>query len=243
MSNKAIKLKNVSKTFNIVNHKSIFSRFSSLKSKELKSLTALDDISFEVEHGEIIGIIGVNGSGKSTLLRIIGGIYRPDSGSIIVNGSISPLLQLGVGFQNELDARENIIMSSLLMGHSKSFIESKVDEIIRYAELEKFLKLKLKHYSTGMKARLGFATSMLIDPDIFLIDEILSVGDKNFREKSYHSFQDLKQKKKTILFTTHNLRSLTDLADRVLLIQKGKIKKIGKPEEVIKEYMKLNSSR
>ncbi len=243
MGNSAIQLKNISKTFNIVNTRSIFSKSSNSNSKELKSLKAIDNVSFEVSKGEILGIIGVNGSGKSTLLRIIAGIYKPDSGSIVVNGRISPLLQLGVGFHKELNAQENIIMSSLLMGFSKSFIERKVEDIIRYAELEKFRKLELKHYSTGMKARLGFATSMIIYPDIFLIDEILSVGDKNFREKSYQSFKELKNKNKTILLTTHSFKNLTELADRVLLIEKGKIIKIGKPDEVIKEYMDTKPSR
>ena len=242
MTTHAIKLTNVSKTFQIKGSKSIFSRFSNSNSVGLKSIRALDDISFDVNRGEILGIIGVNGSGKSTLLRIIGGIYNPDSGTIEINGKISPLLQLGVGFQKELNAQENILMSGLLMGFSKSFIESKVKNIIQYAELEKFSNLKLKHYSTGMRSRLGFATSMLMDPDIFLIDEILSVGDKNFRKKSYQSFKDLKNKKKTILLASHNLKSLIDLADRVLLMHKGKIQKIGKPEDVINEYIETQQS-
>jgi len=239
MPDLAVILKGISKSFNLENSKSIFSKTKTSKISNLKSIKALDDISLEVKKGEILGIIGVNGSGKSTLLRTIAGVYKPDSGKIIVNGRISPLLQLGVGFHKELNARENIIMNGLLLGFSKSFIQDKVESIIKYAEIDRFPSLQLKHYSTGMRARLGFATSMMIDPDIFLIDEILSVGDKNFRNKSYQSFKKLKERKKTILIATHKLNNLPELADRVLLMHNGKVKKIGNPDEVTKEYMKL----
>jgi len=238
MNEQAIQAKRISKSFNVEGSKSLFSRRKS-KINGLKLIKALDNVSFEVKHGEILGIIGVNGSGKSTLLRTITGIYTPDTGTVIVNGRLSPLLQLGVGFHNELNAKENIIMNGLLLGLSKSFIQDKVESIMKYAELDKFPSLKLKHYSTGMRARLGFATTIMIDPDIFLIDEILSVGDKNFRNKSYQTFKELKERKKSILFTTHNLTNLSELADRVMLMHNGKIKKIGNPDEVIKEYMEL----
>jgi len=242
MSNIAIHVKNISKFFSADDSKSIFTKFKKSNSNALKSIRALDDVSFDIQTGEILGIIGVNGSGKSTLLRIIAGILQPDLGKIEVHGKISALLQLGVGFNYELNAKENIILNGLLIGVSKSEIHEKVEKIIDYAELKKFTNLKLKHYSSGMRARLGFSTALMFDPDIFLVDEILSVGDRNFRKKSYQAFLKLKEKNKTILLTTHNMSHLSEIADRVLLLHNGKIKKIGKPVEVIKEYLELKPS-
>jgi len=184
----------------------------------------------------VLAIIGRNGSGKSTLLRTIAGIYQPDKGNVTVNGVLAPLLHIGTGFHKELNAKENIIMSGLLMGIEKPEIESKVNEIIRYAELEEFSAMKLKHYSTGMRARLAFSLSLIIDPDILLVDEILSVGDRNFRNKSYESFLSFKEKGKTILLVTHNLGKKLRIADRVVLMEKGRISHIGKPDDVVKHY-------
>jgi len=208
---------------------------------EEKKILALDNVTFDVKQGEILGIIGFNGSGKTTLLRTIAGVYRPDSGSVKVNGTLSPLLQLGAGFQVDLNARENIIMNGMLLGMSKSFIEKKLQSIIEYAGLENFSDLKIKHYSTGMRARLAFSIGMQIEPDILLIDEILSVGDKDFREKSYKTFLTFKKNKKTIIHATHNLEKLKEFSDRVLLLNKGKIISIGNPDEVIKKYMGIKS--
>jgi len=184
MENPAVIVNQISKTFKINKHSGISQLFRKRSISNQKTLVALDNISFTVNRGEILGIIGLNGSGKTTLLRTIAGVYKPDSGSIRINGSLSPLMQLGAGFQRDLAARENIIMNGMLLGISKSEIEQKVDSILEYAELEKFSNMKLKHYSTGMRARLAFATSMQIDPDILLIDEIQAVGDKNFKKKS-----------------------------------------------------------
>jgi len=200
------------------------------------SFLALDDVSFTVKKGEVLGIIGLNGSGKSTLLRIIAGVYKPNIGKVQVNGRLSPLLQLSAGFQAELNASENIISNGLLLGVSKSFIKENVEKIIQYAELEKFSEMKIKHYSSGMKARLGFSIAMHINPDILLVDEIMSVGDKNFRKKSFESFLSLKKEKKTILLATHNLETLSTLCDRVLVLQKGKMVIMGDPEETIAKY-------
>ncbi len=197
---------------------------------------ALDGISFSVKEGEVLGIIGLNGSGKSTLLRIIAGVYTPNSGSVQINGNMSSLMQLGTGFQNDLDARENIIMNGMLLGLSKSKITGMVEKIIKFAELENFSNLQLKHYSSGMRSRLAFSTAMQIDSDILLVDEILSVGDKEFQKKSYDAFLSLKKEKKTILHATHNTNKLLEFSDRVLLLQKGKKVMLGKPDEVIKKY-------
>jgi len=237
LENLAVIIENVSKKFKLNGPRDIFTLIKKKSNSEHnKSIQALSGISFTVEKGKILGIIGANGSGKSTLLRIIAGVYHPDTGSVKVNGRISALMQLGAGFQPDLNARENIIMNGMLLGLSKSTIEEKVDEIIEYAELGKFTNMKLKHFSSGMQARLGFTTAMQIDPDILLVDEILSVGDKNFRKKSLETFLSFKKRKKTILYATHNLEKLIDFSDIVLLLDKGKNVMIGTPAEVIKKY-------
>jgi len=242
MENPAVIVNQISKTFKINKHSGISQLFQKRSVSNQNTLVALDNISFTVNRGEILGIIGLNGSGKTTLLRTIAGVYKPDSGSIRINGSLSPLMQLGPGFQRDLAARENIIMNGMLLGISKSEIEQKVDSILHYAELEKFSKMKLKHYSTGMRARLAFAISMQIDPDILLIDEIQAVGDKNFKKKSFETFLSLKNNKKTIIHATHNLERLSEFSDRLLLLDQGKMIMLGKPEEIIKRYEEIKPS-
>jgi len=234
MDELAIKLEHISKSFKM--KESVTFKFDKSSSRQKNILKVLDDVSFEVKKGEILGIIGKNGSGKSTLLRIIAGVYKPDKGSLKINGRLSPMMQIGIGFQKNLPAKDNIITSGMLLGLSKSHIESKVNSIIKYAELEEFRNMPIKNYSTGMRARLAFATSMQIDPDIFLIDEILSVGDKDFQKKSYETFLKLKKNNKTVLHATHSLSKLSEFSDRALLLSKGKVIMIGDPEEVIKKY-------
>lgn len=236
MEDIVIQVKNVSKIFKLDKPLVLSNQSNSGQQKTLK---ALDDISFNVTKGEVLGIIGLNGSGKTTLLRIIAGVYKPNSGSVKMEGKLSPLLQLGTGFQGELDARENIIMNGMLLGISKSEIKEKVNHIIQYAELERFVNMKLKYYSAGMRARLAFATAMQINPDILLVDEVLAVGDENFQKKSYETFLSFTKSKKTILHATHNLGKLSEFSDRVLLLHQGKIVMLGKPDEVIKKYSEL----
>ena len=207
MENFVIFVDNVSKFFNIGKPRRI-SNLMRNRNSQSKTFVALDGLSFSVKEGEVLGLIGLNGSGKSTLLRIIADVYKPDRGSVKVNGNMSSLMQIGAGFQNDLDAKENIIMNGMLLGLSKSKITSLVEKIIQYAELENFLNLKLKHYSSGMRARLAFSTAMQIDSDILLVDEILSVGDKDFQKKSFDTFNSLKKDKKTIVHATHNLKYL-----------------------------------
>jgi len=207
--------------------------------KNARKLVALDNISFNVPRGEMLGIIGMNGSGKTTLLRIIAGIYLPDKGKVSVNGRLAPMLHIGTGFHNELVASENIILSGMLYGLSKSEISQKVEKIIELAELQEFSEMKFKYYSSGMKARLAFSTAVQIDPEILLVDEILSVGDLAFRKKSYKMFLSLKEKGRTILYSTHNLSTLPQLCDRVLLLHNGKMINIGPPNEIIEQYKEL----
>lgn len=234
MEELAVEINNVSKTFKI-SEKGIkkISRFSKNR------LKVLENISFSVKKGEVLGIIGANGSGKTTLLRIISRVYKPDTGNVTINGHLSPLMQIGTGFQGDFNAKENIISNGMLLGFPKSEIEKKVDSIIQYAELEEFSNLRIKHYSAGMRSRLAFSIAMQINPDILLVDEILSVGDKSFREKSYQAFTSFKKQNKTILIATHNLGNLTNFCDRVLLLDKGKVLLIGTPNEVIKKYNDL----
>jgi len=243
MDNNSLEVSNISKSFKLDTKQGIWKLIKkTTNSKQQKSILALDSISFTVPKGEVLSIIGLNGSGKSTLLRTIAGVYKPDSGYVKVNGSLSPLMQLGAGFQLELNASENIVMNGMLLGIPKPDIEDKVENILEFAELERFSNMKLKHYSSGMKSRLAFATAIQIDPDILLVDEILAVGDKDFQKKSYESFLSFKNKNKTILHATHSLQRIPDFSDRVLLLDKGKNVMIGKPEEVIKKYMHIKSS-
>lgn len=242
MGNTAIELQNVTKSFKISRQRGIFGIFQKKSKLENNILKALDNISFDVKKGECLGIIGKNGSGKSTLLRVIAQVYEPDSGIVKVNGRLSPMMQIGTGFQNDMPAKENIIMNGMLLGLTKGEIETKVEKIIEYAELERFKELPIKHYSTGMRARLAFSTAIQINPDIFLIDEVLAVGDKDFKKRSYESFLSLKDNNKTIILATHALSKLPEISDKVLLLDKGTVIMIGEPKEVIREYNNINSS-
>ena len=241
MDNIAVEVNNVTKSFTVSKAKGISGLISSKLSSKIKSFKALDGISFNINKGEVLGIIGTNGSGKSTLLRLIAGIYKPDKGYVKLNGRLSPLMQIGAGFQAEFGARENIIINGMLLGLKKKDVENQVQNIIKYAELENFSNLKLKQYSTGMRARLAFATAMQINPDILLIDEILAVGDKNFKKKSYETFLDFKKKNKTILLVTHSTSQLSEICDNVLLLNKGKQIILDKPDVVIKKYNEIIS--
>jgi ABC-type polysaccharide/polyol phosphate transport system ATPase subunit len=244
MSEFAIKLENISKSFQLGKPKGLFSKIKNFKNKiKNEKFFALDNISFQVPKGQIIAIIGTNGSGKTTLLRIIAGIYQPDNGKVEVNGDLAPLLHIGTGFENELAARDNIIMYGLLLGMSKSQIKAKVDKIIEFAELQKFASLKLKHYSSGMKVRLAFSTALQTNPDIILMDEALAVGDKPFKEKSFEEFQSFKEKGKTIIFTTHSLGQYKEFCDQALLLHRGKILLISGPDEVIEKYNQITKKK
>ena len=241
-----IVLKNITKQFFKINQRGIFDSLRNKKQITLEpkdthqnEITALDNISFTVKKGQVIGIIGLNGSGKTTLLRIISGILPPDSGTIKVTGKLSPLLQLGVGFHEELIASENIVMFGMLLGMTKNEIKQKIEKIIEFAGLQKFQSMKLKYYSAGMRVRLAFSTALEIDPDILLVDEVLSVGDEAFRKKSFDAFMSFKERGKTILYTTHNITIMTRLSDRVILIHQGKLVMDGEPRVVLEKYKEI----
>lgn len=238
MESNVIELEKVRKVFKL--RRNIQSSNTGLSNQFISNhLVVLDDISFKVSQGEVLGILGMNGSGKTTLLRLISGIFKPTAGRITVSGKLAPLLHLGTGFHEELVASENIIMYGMLLGLSKADIQAKVKNIIKFSGLEDFSTMKLKHFSTGMRIRLAFTTAMQVDPDIILIDEILAVGDLAFRDKSYKEFLSFKERKKTMVFTSHNLQTILDLSDRALLLHKGKIELISEPSKVVEKYKDL----
>ena len=233
--------------FNLYHEKrdSIFEAATSFfqKKRHYETLQVLDDVSFNVKKGEIFGIIGVNGCGKTTLLRIISKIYTPDSGSADVKGTIIPILALGLGFHPELTAITNIYQSSILLGFPKEEITKRVDDIIKFAELEKFADTKIKNFSNGMLMRLAFATSVLVDPDILIVDEVLAVGDIRFQKKCAETILSFKKRGKAIIFVSHNMNTIQEYADRAMFLNNGKAEKIGSPADAIAAYGDFCSAR
>lgn len=242
MTDYAISVKNLKKKFRIYheNRDTVYEMLLGIfnRSKYYENLTVLDDISFEIKKGEMFGIIGKNGTGKTTLLRLLSQIYKPDSGSIKIKGSLIPLLGLGTGFQLEMTAIDNVILYGRLLGFSKNEIKSKLKDIMKFAELEKFADIKLKNFSSGMYARLAFATAVQVNPDIVIMDEILSVGDEEFKKKSHKAFLSFKENGKTIIIVSHDLNVIKDNCDRAMFLNNGKIASIGNPDKVIDAYTK-----
>jgi len=209
----------------------------SRKAKKVELFKALKGVSFEIEEGKILGIIGKNGSGKSTMLRAIAGIFSPDKGSIDLHGNSISLLSIGVGFNKKLTGYENIYLSGMLLGFSEEQIKAKEKEIIEFADIGDFIYKPVKTYSSGMHSKLAFAITAILETDIMLIDEVLSVGDKKFKEKSYNKMKELiSDDKRTVIIVSHSLGTIKELCDEVLWLNDGKIVEIGKPEEIIKKY-------
>ncbi|MEW6456467.1 MAG: ABC transporter ATP-binding protein [Acidobacteriota bacterium] len=224
-------------------------RFQTLKSallrgtffKELRPdeiIHALDSVSFSVKKGATLGIIGANGSGKSTLLKVIAGITKPTEGAVNVDGKVSALIELGVGFHPEISARENIYINGIMLGLSKKEISEKFDEIVKFAELEEFIDQPVKTYSSGMYMRLGFSIAINVNPDILLIDEVLAVGDAAFVPKCLDRIADFKRRQKTILFVSHDLTTVENICDEVIWLKKGKCQTKGDPKRVVDAYLK-----
>ena len=199
--------------------------------------TALKNISFEVLAGETVGIIGKNGAGKSTILGLLAGVLKPTLGEVNVHGRLAPLLQLGAGFHGELSGRDNILLNGILLGMLKQEVEEQVDSIIEFSELIKFIDQPIRTYSSGMKARLGFSVAVHSEPDILLIDEVLSVGDKDFQEKCIEKMLDFKDSGKTIIFVSHSMKQIEQICERVIWIEQGNIRLSSKPEEVLPVYL------
>lgn len=197
---------------------------------------ALNDVSFSVNRGEIIGIIGTNGSGKSTLLKVISGIYKPTSGRVITAGRVAPMLELGSGFDYELSGSENIFLNGAIMGYSEEFLKSKYDEIVEFAEIGDFIYQPLKTYSSGMMMRLAFSIATLVDPEILIVDEILAVGDERFQKKSYDRMMCLMSEGTTVLMVSHSLDQIREMCSRVIWLSHGQVQMNGETNKVCDAY-------
>jgi ABC-type polysaccharide/polyol phosphate transport system ATPase subunit len=236
----------VSKTFRIPHE-----RMHTLKERALhpfrqsghEQLEALRDVSFAVEPGEFFGIVGRNGSGKSTLLKCLAGIYRADSGRIYIDGRLSTFIELGVGFNPDLAARENVVLNALMLGLSPTAARERVDRVIEFAELEEFADLKLKNYSSGMHVRLAFSVMIQVDADVLLIDEVLAVGDASFQQKCFDEFHRLRREGRTIVLVTHDMAAVNRFCDRAMLLERGDVVAIGEPHEVAERYLAINFAR
>ena len=239
----AVSVKNVSKTFKLPHEKntSVKSAFINVfrQNRTFEKQQALKDISFEIKKGEFFGIVGRNGSGKSTLLKIIASIYQPSEGSLEVKGKLVPFIELGVGFNPELTGRENVYLNGALLGFSEKEVSAMYQDIVEFAELEKFMDQKLKNYSSGMQVRLAFSMAIRSEADILLIDEVLAVGDADFQRKCFNYFDKLKRSSTTVIFVSHDMDAVREYCDRALLIEKSRMIEIGSTQEVSQEYTKL----
>ena len=206
--------------------------------RDLKSedFWALTDVSFDVEKGDVIGIIGHNGAGKSTLLKVISGIMKPTKGTIEAHGNIVPMLELGSGFDMELSGRENIYLNGAILGYSEEFLNEKYDEIVAFSELGNFIEAPLRTYSSGMLARLAFSVACIVEPEILIVDEILSVGDADFQEKSRARMMELMTGGTTVFFVSHSLKQIREMCNKVFWLEHGKIQAVGKTGEICDKY-------
>jgi ABC-type polysaccharide/polyol phosphate transport system ATPase subunit len=212
-------------------------------SNEVRLLRALDGISFDIRQGEFFGIVGRNGSGKSTLLKLLASIYRADAGTIRMAGRLAPFIELGVGFNEDLSARENVLLNGVMMGLTPKETRDRLDAVIEFAELEEFVELKLKNYSSGMLVRLAFSVMLQADADVLLIDEVLAVGDAAFQQKCADAFHEMKIAGKTIILVTHEMTTVEEYCHRAMLIDGGKVQHLGDPGEVGRHYLQLNFER
>jgi ABC-type polysaccharide/polyol phosphate transport system ATPase subunit/ABC-type polysaccharide/polyol phosphate export permease len=239
----AVRVTDLQKTYHVPHE-----RYVSLKSHALgmfrsgghEVLRALSDINFDVARGEFFGVLGLNGSGKSTLLRCIAGIYAPDSGSVTVNGRLSPFLEMGVGFKPELSARDNVLFNGTMLGLSKDQLHERLDDIIALADLDRFAEVKLKNFSSGMRVRLAFSLATQVDADVVLLDEVLAMGDAAFQEKCFAHFDALRDEGRSVLFVSHDMSSIRRFCDRGLLLDAGRISVVGDANSVADAYEELN---
>jgi len=243
----AISVRGVSKSFRLPheNHSGLKQKILSVGKgkKGYETQEVLKDISFDIQKGEFFGIVGRNGSGKSTLLKLISGIYSPNEGKIDINGILTPFIELGVGFNPELTGRENVFLNGALLGFSRQEMLDMYDEIVEFAELERFMDQKLKNYSSGMQVRLAFSIAIRANSDILVLDEVLAVGDASFQKKCYDYFTSLKQQQKTVVLVTHDMNAVKMYCDNAIMIEDGKIVERGTPEEISQAYQKLFNNR
>ena len=239
----AMKIENVSMKFNLSSEKvdNIKEYVIKMMKKELmfQEFWALRDISFEVQKGDRVGIMGLNGAGKSTLLKVISGVLKATQGTVTTNGKIAPLLELGAGFDRQYTGAENIYLYGAMLGYSKEFLEARYDEIVEFSELGSFIDVPVKNYSSGMKARLGFSIATLVSPDILILDEVLSVGDAKFRKKSEKKVLSMFDKGVTVLFVSHSLEQVQRLCNKAMILEKGKLIAYGDIDEISEQYEKM----
>ena len=242
-----IELENISMRFNLgiekdFSIKQAFVNFFSFKKrkkdKKNETFWALNDVSLKVKKGEVVGLIGSNGAGKSTLLKVVSGVMKPTKGKVTVNGDISPMIELGAGFYMNLTARENIYLNGAILGYSKKFLIEKFDEIVEFSELREFLDVPVKNFSSGMIAKLAFSIATIVNPQILIVDEILSVGDIKFQEKSKNKMMEMITGGTTVLYVSHSIDSIKSLCTKVVWLEHGKIIKMGDPKEICDEYIK-----
>lgn len=236
-----IRIKNVSMKFNLgiekdFSIKQAFINLFTKKKKKKEYFWALKNITFDVQRGDVVGLIGSNGAGKSTLLKVVSGVMKPTSGKVEVDGVISPMIELGAGFDQNLTARENIYLNGAILGYSKKFLDSKFDEIVEFSELKDFLDVPVKNFSSGMTAKLAFSIATIVDPEILIVDEILSVGDLKFQEKSKNKMLEMIKGGTTVLYVSHSLDSIKDLCNKVVWLDHGQIVKMGDTKEICDEY-------
>lgn len=240
-----IEIKNVSKRYKLYRNRkdqAIEALFPFIR-RNHNDFYAIKDFNLAVNEGDVLGIIGRNGSGKSTLMKLVAGVIQPSSGSVMVKGNLVPLLELGSGFHREFTGYENIYFYTAVLGYPKKKVLEKTAEIIEFADIGEFIYQPLKNYSSGMKTRLAFSVSVNIDPDILILDEVLSVGDAAFKEKSYEKIKEFFDKGKTILFVSHSMESIKTLCSRAIIIEKGKLIMDGDPESVIEKYYSVFPGR
>lgn len=243
MAQHVIQLKNITQRFRVIHERrdslrELFSKFFRANTT-YSDFEALKDVSLGVPAGQMLGLIGRNGSGKSTLLKVIAGVYRPSQGTVQVHGSLAPLIELGAGFHHELSGRENILLNGLLMGYTKAEMLEREADIIEFADIGDFIDAPVKQYSSGMYARLAFAVATEIDPDILLIDEILGVGDAAFAVKCSQRIRKFRESGKTIILVTHDMGTVVQMCDRVILLDRGVVQADGEPIEVTSFYKSL----
>ena len=240
MAENMVEVKNVTMKFRMSDEplnslKEVFT--TAVKGKlRFNEFLALDHVSFELEKGKTLGLIGKNGAGKSTTLKLISGILKPTEGSIITRGNIVPMLELGAGFDLELTGKENIYLNGAILGYSKEYLESKYDEIVEFAEIRDFIDMPIRNYSSGMMARLAFSIASVVQPEILIVDEILAVGDVAFQEKSFNRMKELMSGGATVLFVSHDLEKIEEMCDKVIWLDRGKVVKFGDTAEVCAAY-------
>lgn len=236
-----VDVEHVSVIFNIANEKiqNLKEYFIKLVKRQLmfREFVAVDDVSFKVEKGDVFGLVGTNGSGKSTMLKVIAGVLEPSKGKCTVKGTISPLIELGAGFDMELTARENIYLHGALLGYTKKYLDERIPDIIDFAELHDFMEMPLKNYSSGMVARIAFAIATVANPDLLIVDEVLAVGDFRFQQKCEERIKEMIENGTTVLIVSHSIEQIQRLCNRALWIEKSKLRMIGNADEVCKAYL------